>query len=88
MAFHEPKHSLVIKVHLQELMNKFPKCSNDYAQENHRHILQSERNYNGLKTPPLSRNGRLAPILWYNFDLMVPKEPISEGVRLLDTYII
>ena len=88
MVFYQPKHSLFIKVHLQKLMNEFFECSNDYTQKNLRHILESERHYTVLKTSPFSHEGHLASIFRCDFDLMVPREPISEGVRFLVTYII
>lgn len=78
MAFHQPKHSLIIKVYFQKLMNKLLERSNNYTRENHRRILQSKWHYSVLKTTPLNREVHLSPILWRDFDLMVPKEPINE----------
>ena len=88
MVFYQPKHNPIIKLHLQKLMNEVFECSNDYARKNHRRILQSKRHYSVLKTFPFSHKGRLASIFRHDFDLMVPKKPISEGVHFLATYII
>lgn len=88
MVFHQPKHSLVIKVYFQELMNKFIECRNECMRENRRRIFQSKMHEIVMKTTPLNREGCLSPILRCDFDLMVPIEPISEGICFLATYIV
>jgi len=82
MVFHQPKHIPVIKVYFQELVNKFLECHIDYGQKIVG-ILLSE-----LKTPPLSHEHFLAPIFQHDFDLIVPKECISERICFLATYIV
>ena len=69
-------------------MNKFLECHNNHARKYSRRILQSKWHYIVLKTTPLSRKGCLAPILQRDFYLVVPKEPINEGVCFLATYIV
>jgi len=87
MALNQPKKILVIKIYLEELMNKLHECRN-YAHEDHMHILQSKWYYSVLKTTPLSCKGCFAPILCLDFDLAVPKEPISEWIFFPETYIV
>ena len=69
-------------------MNKFLEWSNDYAWEDRRCILQSKQHYRVMEITPLSREVCLAPIFWHDFDLVVPREPIREGICLLATYIV
>ena len=88
MALNKPKYSPVIKIYLQELMNKLLECRNNHARKDCRRILQSKRHYSVLETTPVNRKGFLAPILQRDFDLMVPGEPISERVYFLASYII
>jgi len=88
MALNQPKNSLVIKIYLQELINKVLECHNNHAREYCWCILQSKWNYSVLKTIPLSCEGCLAPILWRDFDLAVPREPSSEGIWFLSTYVV
>ena len=65
-------------------MNKFLECRNNHAQKDCRH----KQHYSVLKTTSLSCEGGLAPILQRDFDLVVPREPISEGICFLDAYIV
>ena len=69
-------------------MNKFLECSNNHVRKDSRRILQSKQHYHVLKTTPLNRKGCLAPTLRCDFDLVVPREPIIEGVCFLATYIV
>lgn len=82
------KHGPIIKIYFQELMNKFLEHNHNYMREYHRHILQSKRHYSVVKTTPLSSEGCLFLVLQCDFDLVVSREPISEGVCFLATYIV
>lgn len=62
----------IIQINLQELVDIFLECCNNYARKDGWCILQPKRPNDVLKVAPLSREGRLAPIYWHNFDLVVP----------------
>ena len=69
-------------------MNEVFECCNDYVKKYCWRILHPKRHYDVLKTSPFSDEGHLTFILRGDFDLMVPREPISERVCVLATYII
>lgn len=88
MALDQSKHCAIIKVYLEKFVNEVFECHNDYMRKDCWNILQPKRHFSVLKTSPFSHEGRLSSILKRNFDLMVPREPISERVCFLATYII